>query len=108
LFFRGTSHLYGEVIDLDTSRQQVEASQLPNVPLIVLTGGSGPYSPPELLDEHRAIAARSPQGRDIVVPNSGHQIHQDQPDAVIATIKSVLEAAPSGAAATVSLTSAAQ
>ncbi len=107
-YFGGRSIFYGEVVDFDTSRQQVEASQLPNVPLIVLTGGSGPYSSAPLLDEHRAIAARSPQGRHMVVPNSGHRIHQDQPDAVIATIRGVLEAALNGGAATVSLRSAAQ
>lgn len=104
-FFRGTSHIYGEVLDFDTSRQQVEASRLPNVPLIVLTGGSGPYSPAQFLDEHRAIAARSPQGQHVVVPNSGHQINEDQPDAVIDAIKGVLEAALNGGAATVSLCS---
>ena len=107
-FFRGMSHFYGEVVDFDTSREQVEASQLPNVTLIVLTGGSGPYSPAQFLDEHRAIAARSPQGRHMIVSNSGHQIHQDQPDAVIDAIKGVLEAALNGGAATVSLRSAAQ
>jgi len=107
-YFAGPSYFSGEIVDFDTSRQQVEASQLPNVPLIVLTGGSGPYSSAQLLDEHRAIAARSPQGRHMVAPNSGHRIHQDQPDAVIATIKAVLETAPSGGVTPVSLTSAAQ
>jgi pimeloyl-ACP methyl ester carboxylesterase len=106
-YFRGPSYFPSEVVDFDASRQEVEASQLPDVPLIVLTGGSGPYGSAQLLDEHRAIATRSPQGRHMVVPNSGHRIHQDQPDAVIATIKAVLEVAPSGGAATVSPTSAA-
>jgi pimeloyl-ACP methyl ester carboxylesterase len=93
LYFEGHTAFYEDVIDFDVSRQQVEASQLPNVPLIVLTGEGSPYSGPQSLAIHRAIAAQSPQGKQVIVPNSGHRIHRDQPGAVIAAIREVFEAA---------------
>jgi pimeloyl-ACP methyl ester carboxylesterase len=89
-----TSHEREGVIDLDTSRQQVEASSLPNVPLIVLTAQLGAYGgTPQSLALHAAIAAKSPRGKQVIVPNSGHRIFEAQPDAVIAAVREVVDAA---------------
>ena len=41
--------------------------------------------------ERDAIAGRSPQGKHIVVPDSGHWIHLDQPQVVIDTIREMVE-----------------
>ena len=45
---------------------------------------------------HDRLAARSTRGRSFVVPNAGHFIQRDRPDAVIAAIKEVVQAARAG------------
>ena len=49
----------------------------------------------ELLD---SVAAQSEQGVRVVVPNSGHNIELEQPQAVIDTIRQVVCAAHAGTA----------
>jgi pimeloyl-ACP methyl ester carboxylesterase len=68
-----------------------------NVPAVVLISTSG--KPPalqrrsaELLGE---MAAALPHGRPIVVEGSGHYIHHDRPDAVVAGIETVCASARS-------------
>jgi pimeloyl-ACP methyl ester carboxylesterase len=75
-----------------------------DIPLIVLTSGSHPM-PPEVPAEvreeaqlyfralasgHEAYAALSTLGHDQLVPDSGHFIQVDNPEVVLAAVKSVL------------------
>ena len=43
-----------------------------------------------------SVAAQSKQGVRVVVPNAGHNIHLDQPQTVIDTIRQVVCAAKGG------------
>lgn len=78
-----------------------------DLPLIVLTAGNQPVPaslPPEIAAERRAfiaawieghdkLAALSTRGVNRTVPNSGHSIQREAPDAVIAAILEVVAAA---------------
>jgi pimeloyl-ACP methyl ester carboxylesterase len=71
------------------ARRTRAAMTLPDLPVTVLTATRG--KPPalqirsaELADQ---TAARYRQGQHVVVPDSGHSIHQDQPAATVAAIK---------------------
>ena len=81
-----------------------------NMPLIVLTSTKVPELPPgtpdaastratfaamdaEMHRGHAELAALSTRGVQRLVPDSGHYIQLDQPDAVIAAIKEVISAA---------------
>jgi pimeloyl-ACP methyl ester carboxylesterase len=74
------------------------------MPLIVLTAGR-PFMPPdaspevreqealfyrEAAREHQAYAALSTRGKDELVPDSGHNIPVEKPEAVLAAINRVL------------------
>ena len=67
---------------------------LGNLPLIVLTRSRDEYPPDQaaaLSQEHKeqqeSLARLSSAGKQIVVPNSGHHIQLDAPDAVISAIR---------------------
>lgn len=75
------------------------------IPLVVLTQGL-PYGPdmvavPSIaprayrlhLELQRDLVGRSPKGRQVIAKKSGHAIHQDQPELVVAAIREVVEAA---------------
>jgi pimeloyl-ACP methyl ester carboxylesterase len=97
---------------LDASRAQVReareaAGDLPfgDLPLVVLSAGTQGEMPggiPEAdqrtntelwRDLHRRMAAESSAGRWELVEGSGHMIHHDRPDAVVAAVREVVEAA---------------
>jgi pimeloyl-ACP methyl ester carboxylesterase len=40
---------------------------------------------------HDRLAARSTQGASVVVPDAGHFIHRDDPDAVMTAIETVVD-----------------
>lgn len=74
-----------------------------DIPLVVLTQGI-PYGPdmvavpsiaPNAYQLHlalqRDLVRRSPKGRQIIAKKSGHGIHQDQPELVIAAIRQVVK-----------------
>jgi len=70
---------------------------LGDVPLVVLTRSENHYPPKfaqQLTEEHEQqqvdLATLSTKGKRIVVPNSGHHIQIDQPQAVAETIHEVL------------------
>lgn len=80
-----------------------------DIPLAVLTQGR-PYGPdmvavpsiaPKAYQLHlalqRDLVRRSPRGRQIIAKKSGHGIHQDQPELVIAAIRQVVKEAKSPA-----------
>ncbi len=81
-----------------TMRQARQAGPFPAVPLIVLTQSKDTGKWPERLGKvwaasQRNMAKMSRLGRIKVCEDSGHNIHQDQPDMVITAILSVVAAA---------------
>jgi pimeloyl-ACP methyl ester carboxylesterase len=86
---------------LDSQQEAAVRRAFGDMPLIVLTGSSTPRNQTDddatarafrehWMAGHRALAARSTRGKWLVVPNSGHFIQLDQPQAVIAAIKEVV------------------
>jgi pimeloyl-ACP methyl ester carboxylesterase len=99
--------IFAETAAIDQSfaevrRARVSAGKAPlgHLPLIVLTHeGETPLVGEEAAQYaiwvalHRSLATESSQGRQVVVPKSGHFIAVDQPDRVIDAIREVLERA---------------
>ena len=95
-----------EQIDIETSLAQTRAAlartPLPPMPLFVLTRGhpdqSGSNPRPDAADEHLwrhlqdEIAAMVPHSRHAIAKRSGHDIHHQQPQLVIAAINHVVQA----------------
>jgi pimeloyl-ACP methyl ester carboxylesterase len=77
----------------DESVVQVRAARHPlgHLPLIVLTqGGNGKQVPLSWLTLQKDLVSLSTNSAQIIATRSGHSIHLDQPDLVIAAIKQVL------------------
>jgi pimeloyl-ACP methyl ester carboxylesterase len=72
----------------ESAEQAPALGDLPQIPVAILSAGN---STPEQLAERDAIAGRSPRGKHVVVPNSGHWIHLDQPRVVIEAIREMIE-----------------
>ncbi len=97
-----------ERIDLEASDAEVRATGvLGDLPLVVLTAGR--YDPPPDLPEdvaarlghvkhelHQELAQLSTNSTHIIVENSGHYIHDEQLDVVVAAIRRVVDAARHG------------
>jgi pimeloyl-ACP methyl ester carboxylesterase len=103
---------YGELETVDyyadnaVVRAAVAASPLPPMPLAVLAHG-GSFSPPAeilapyglttaelealLRANYESLATLVPRARFFVASESGHDIHQDQPELVIEAIRQVVE-----------------
>ncbi|SNT32007.1 Pimeloyl-ACP methyl ester carboxylesterase [Asanoa hainanensis] len=81
----------------DSSVREVRAARVagtaPDIPMRILTASTG--KPPKLQELARELAERSaatfPRGKHVVVSESGHYIHKDQPAAVLAAIEAVIE-----------------
>jgi pimeloyl-ACP methyl ester carboxylesterase len=95
-----------EDAELAELRQEHRAKSHPlgGMPLIVLVRGRPEEHGPQasfVEDEHRndeaALVDLSTRGRLVVVPNSGHHIHLERPDAVVAAIREAFVAARSSA-----------
>jgi pimeloyl-ACP methyl ester carboxylesterase len=71
-----------------SAEQAASLSDLPQIPVSILSAAN---STPAQRAERDAIASRSPRGKHIVVPDSGHWIHLDQPQVVIDTIRDMVE-----------------
>jgi len=78
---------------------QSEKQPLGSLPLIVLTRDKYDYPGPDaavLIQEHKDQQARMAQlsrvGKQITVPNSGHEIHLYAPDVVVSAIREVITA----------------
>jgi pimeloyl-ACP methyl ester carboxylesterase len=82
--------------------------QFGDMPLIVLTATRQAFMPrfsedqvAQLADDHRILQERmqrlSKDSRQVLVPESGHFIHQDRPDAVVAAIREVVAVVRRGA-----------
>ncbi|MCB0111099.1 MAG: alpha/beta hydrolase [Caldilineaceae bacterium] len=100
--------LFAEQNSAESNLAEVAAAQIKsvgNIPLIVLSAGKhelpGGAIPPELVAEmaqvwqqlQAELAALSPQGKQVVVAESGHYIHLEQPQVVIDAINEVVAAA---------------
>jgi pimeloyl-ACP methyl ester carboxylesterase len=84
--------------DLEQARQ---AWPLPAVPLTLLTATRAYTSARARVDAiklelHGAFLQRVPGARHIVTNKSGHGIHVEEPDLVVAAIREVVQAARSG------------
>jgi hypothetical protein len=91
-----------ESFTLDTSSKQPPAS-LDDLPLIVLTAGkpedAGPDATPDFVQEtekvrvelQRELAALSTNGKQIIATQSGHALHYDQPELLIAAIEDLVQ-----------------
>ena len=76
-----------------SSAEAAAITALPPVPVSILSAGN---STPAQLTERDAIASRSPHGKHIIVKDSGHWIHLDQPEVVLETIREVVESVRTG------------
>lgn len=100
--------LFAEQNSAESNLAQVAAAKITtvgNIPLIVLSAGKhelpGGAIPPALVEEmaqawrqlQAELATRSPQGKQVAVAESGHYIHLEQPQVVIAAIDQVVIAA---------------
>jgi pimeloyl-ACP methyl ester carboxylesterase len=79
------------------AERQKNPQLLGDRPLIVLTRGESITSGPmveqretERRQQQADLATLSSRGKQVVVPDSGHQIHIDQPGAVTDAIREVL------------------
>jgi pimeloyl-ACP methyl ester carboxylesterase len=77
---------------LAESAGQVVAAGTVDKPLTIISAAN---IPPRRLAEHRAVAARAPQGRHILAEQSGHWITEDQPELVVDAILEIVELARS-------------
>jgi pimeloyl-ACP methyl ester carboxylesterase len=89
----------------EARREAVADRPLGDLPLVVLTAGEQAELPGGIPPEdqaanaelwrelHRELAAESSAGRLEVVDGSGHMIHHQRPQAVVAAILEVVEAA---------------
>jgi pimeloyl-ACP methyl ester carboxylesterase len=82
--------LASQIESLPESAAQVAGASQGACPLVVLSSG---HAEPRRRAEQEALANSSPQGRHIVVPASGHWIQLDRPEAVVAAVREVVEAA---------------
>jgi pimeloyl-ACP methyl ester carboxylesterase len=71
-----------------TAAAAAAVTSLPDVPLVVISGGD---QPPATLARHQELARLSPQGRHIVALKSGHWIQFDEPDLVVAAVRDVVD-----------------
>ena len=76
-----------------SSAEAAAITALLPVPVSILSAGN---STPAQLTERDAIASRSPHGKHIIVKDSGHWIHLDQPEVVLETIREVVESVRTG------------
>jgi pimeloyl-ACP methyl ester carboxylesterase len=60
----------------------------PDVPLVVITGS---HQPAHQVEAHRALAASSSRGRHVTASKSGHWILFDEPELVVAAVRSLIE-----------------
>jgi len=96
-----------EDVDFNRSIAQVRAANWHrDIPLVVLTRGSATLNPndyavPSLapkfeqlrLELQKELVSRSSRGRQIIAEKSGHNIHRDQPELVVAAIRQVVREA---------------
>jgi pimeloyl-ACP methyl ester carboxylesterase len=83
-------------VDYTESGRQVQAAPpMPAIPLIVLQHGrpgvQGPAQEAHWPAWQQDLASRSPHSKLILAERSTHNIHQDQPDLVVAAVQELVE-----------------
>lgn len=72
----------------ESAEQAAALGELPEIPVTILSASN---STPPQITERDALASRSMHGKHIIVPESGHWIHLDQPEVVLAAIREMVE-----------------
>jgi alpha/beta hydrolase fold len=72
----------------ETSRQLQEAPAFPNVPLIVVS--SGQCKSDTFVKKQQSLVTLSPQGRQMIAFQSGHNVQNDEPEVVLKAIREIL------------------
>ena len=104
--FRAPENPKTEADYRDITRDQVRKSKpLPPIPFVILTSAGrakamGPMFSDEALDKmaesddslNKKLAALIPGGRQIIVEGTGHDIHADKPEALIAPVVEMVRA----------------
>jgi pimeloyl-ACP methyl ester carboxylesterase len=70
------------------AREAAECHISAHIPVTVI---SGAHQPRVRMEEHKAIAARSLQGKHIIAANSAHWIHLDQPELIVGAFREMAE-----------------
>jgi pimeloyl-ACP methyl ester carboxylesterase len=105
--FRAPENPKTEADYRDITRDQVRKSKpLPPIPFVILTSAGrakamGPMFSDEALDKmaesddslNKKLAALIPGGRQIIIEGTGHDIHVDKPEALIAPVVEMVRAA---------------
>ncbi len=82
--------------NLESAEQMRDAGNLKDLPLRLLTAERDDPNSPGMesrLHMHERLTHLSSRGRHVTVPQSGHFIHLDQPEAVVQAIREVLDEA---------------
>jgi pimeloyl-ACP methyl ester carboxylesterase len=74
--------------DEDSREEAALARPFGDKPLVVLTAGKTEQK--SWKEGHDRLAARSKRGESVIVPDAGHYIQIDDPEAVIAAVKKVV------------------
>ena len=97
-----------EAVDLEASRAQLSAAHWPNTfHVIVVSRGRAPAANPLNLSPEQIakmevawkemqadLLRRSPNGNQLIAVKSGHDIHKEQPELVINSVRELLEFLP--------------
>jgi pimeloyl-ACP methyl ester carboxylesterase len=98
---RASANANSEGLDVFASfREAQRAGDLPQVPLVVVTGTSNDWPPgwdPQVFDRLRAqqqhdLATSVPGGTQVMADRSGHDVPHEQPEIVVSAISTVLDA----------------
>lgn len=77
--------------EFEESLEQVRGTNLGNIPLIVMTGGTQPHHTARSMDVwmqfQKELANLSSQSKHLIVQEAGHAIHINSPKSVIEAIK---------------------
>ena len=84
--FLGMAEYFGALPE--SAEQAAALNDLPRVPVTILSAANSTASQ---LAERDGLAGRSPRGKHVVVPDSAHWIHLDQPEVVIEAIREMVE-----------------
>ncbi len=91
---QGIDATFAEALERTTDDGQLQAAPaLGDLPLLVLAAGESMEQIPYWPEAQRRLAALSTQGRLIVVEESGHSIHAEQPARVIDAVRQVVDEA---------------
>lgn len=88
-----------EPLDMAAAEPIIAGLRLGNIPVVVLEAGDQPYDEQtiaEMRNKDYALASKSEDFVYVEVPDSGHFISRDAPEAVIAAIEEALSAVPDG------------